>query len=593
MINKIAEKFGIEERCETKAEANPEKKILFDKLSHYRFPTTTKADYSSYAIKNLSRIHELKRKEKIYSTKNNLLYEDQMYLLKHYEKNLTRIDTNITYGLNFKNMEYDVILPYQSPVVLEDFEFCLEYLPSTNPKEKKISMVNSLPLILDSCQEKGFTLKNLSDLLTLLIKKFIPSSEALVKSVKTDHPEEYLKIITDNIDTAAEAENIETLIDDVERLPKETISEVCARARNFHTLKMQLKNPKLDSEELNTRANRAIILNLNGWVTDECWAKVVKWRDPLKRDGKDMQLSEYTDKIIEIERNPKYRPKTKMRGKSKPDYTALASIAHVDGYDEDDDDDDDQHEDDYDSEEGDDENESSEVSFVRTNNRGRGRGRARGRGRNGDQRRSSATSQRQSRPSRRDHPRRRSYSRTYTRTSSFPRKAFYRSPNGTYRNNSTNSSRGRSPSYASSNSSTGSLQKSEYLKRSSNAIISENNRKCLRCAGAHESQFCPRYPYYHQHICSWCFRKYNKALYHSEDNCYFKKEHGRSSNFIEHSPSTLARKYQKRQNNFGQRGSNRGNRSNRFKSPSNDFVKTQFNSGLRGNKSENGARGKK
>ena len=107
-------------------------------------------------------------------------------------------------------------------------------------------MVNSLPLIFKACEERGFTLKNLCDLLTLLIKKFIPSAEALVKSVKIEHPEEYLKIITDNIDTAAEAENIETLIDDFERLPKETINEVCARARSLHTHKMKLRNPRLD-----------------------------------------------------------------------------------------------------------------------------------------------------------------------------------------------------------------------------------------------------------------------------------------------------------------------------------------------------------
>ena len=168
-------------------------------------------------------------------------------------------------------------------------------------------MVNSLPLIFKACEERGFTLKNLCDLLTLLIKKFIPSAEALVKSVKIEHPEEYLKIITDNIDTAAEAENIETLIDDFERLPKETINKVCARARSLHTHKMKLRNPRLDSEELNIRASRAIMLNLNSLVTDECWSKVVKWRDPLEKDGNLMILSEYTDKIIEIEKESQYR----------------------------------------------------------------------------------------------------------------------------------------------------------------------------------------------------------------------------------------------------------------------------------------------
>ena len=51
-------------------------------------------------------LNELKRKEKIYCQKNNLLFEDQTYILRHYEKNLTRTDTNITLGLNFKTMEY-------------------------------------------------------------------------------------------------------------------------------------------------------------------------------------------------------------------------------------------------------------------------------------------------------------------------------------------------------------------------------------------------------------------------------------------------------------------------------------------------------
>ena len=49
------------------------------------------------------------------------------------------------------------------------------------------------------------------------------------------------------------------------------------------------------------------MLNLNSLVTDECWSKVVKWRDPLEKDGNLMILSEYTDKIIEIEKESQYR----------------------------------------------------------------------------------------------------------------------------------------------------------------------------------------------------------------------------------------------------------------------------------------------
>ena len=70
---------------------------------------------------------------------------------------------------------------------------------------------------------------------------------------------------------------------------------------------MKLRNPRLDSEELNIRASRAIMLNLNSLVTDECWSKVVKWRDPLEKDGNLMILSEYTDKIIEIKKESQYR----------------------------------------------------------------------------------------------------------------------------------------------------------------------------------------------------------------------------------------------------------------------------------------------
>ena len=444
-------------------------------------------------------------------------------------------------------------------------------------------MINSIPLILKSCEEKGFTLKNLSDLLTLLIKKFIPHSENLVKSVKTDHPEEYLRIITDSIDVEAEADHLETLIDLLERDPKETISEICARSKHLHVAKLKLRNPKIDSEELNTRANRAVMLNLNSWVTDACWAKIVEWRNPIEKDGKMMSLDQYTDKIIEIEKRPKYRPKTKLRNKSKPDYTALATIAQVGEDDGNDEEAMDQEEDpEYSDEEGEDD---LDVQFVRSNDKSRGRGRGRGRGRNGD-RRSQTTSRRQSRPTRREHPRRRSYSRTYTRTSSFPAKQFYRSPNGTYRNNSTNSSRGRSPSLASSNSSTRSQQKREYLQRSLYNLVSERTRKCLRCGGDHESQFCPRYPHFSKDICSWCFRKHQLALYHSEINCYQKKQANRSSNYIEQSPNTLHKKYVKRQSAVKRGGASFGRR---FKSPSNEFAKNQFTGGLRGN----GNRGKK
>ena len=100
-----------------------------------------------------------------------------------------------------------------------------------------------------------------------------------------------------------------------------------------------------------------------------------------------MILSEYTDKIIEIEKESKYRPKAKMRSKNKADYTALVSIAQV----EEDDEEDDQGGDHHYSDDDDDEEDSAEVQFVRSSNRGRGRGRgrgrARGRGWNGDRRR--------------------------------------------------------------------------------------------------------------------------------------------------------------------------------------------------------------
>ena len=66
LINKCAESLGIDARCEARVESNPEKKILFEKLAEYKFPTTTKADYSSYAIKTLSHLNELKQKEKVY-----------------------------------------------------------------------------------------------------------------------------------------------------------------------------------------------------------------------------------------------------------------------------------------------------------------------------------------------------------------------------------------------------------------------------------------------------------------------------------------------------------------------------------------------
>ena len=593
MLNKVAEKLGLEEKCEAEPETNIEKKILFEKLNKYQAPLRTKSEYSSYMIKQLNRLVDLANKEKIYCEKHNIPFHDRSYLLKHYEKNLTKVDTNITYGLDIITLEYSIVLPYQSEVKIEEFEECLEYVPSLTPNQKRISMISSIPAILDLAEKKGFTLDNLSNLLVQVIKKFIPSSEALVKSVTTRHPGEFLHIITNNMNVTKNLEEIDKLIDQITRTVNETIYEVVEKCRNLQIHRLRLTNPKLDREEMDRRANRAIIVHLQYWVTKPTWEKVLIWKTKNERTGLDLHLEQYLEKIVEFETREKYRPTTTLKSSSNMDYSTLASIANVEEEYEEYQDDAGSVDDGYYDEEDDQDQESADVNYIQNRSGyrgGRGRGRSNGRG---YQRSSSTPNQRSSRQSRprqrRDHPRQRSYSRTYTRTDSYPRKTIFRSPGGTFRNRSTNSSHGRSPSVASSNSSTSSSQRREYLSNSVKNFVTEDTNKCLRCYGRHLSSACPRFRQYCKSVCTYCFKKRNLSLYHPSDLCPFKAQVGRATNYVEPSPGTLQRRYERRISNTQ---TNRNTKNKRFKSPANDFVKTQFNSGLH-SKSLNNSRGKR
>ena len=591
MLNKLAEKAGLDEKCEAEPEVNLERKILFEKLNKYSQPLQTKSEHSSYTIKQLNRLVDLANKEKIYCTKHNIPYHDRSYILKHYEKNLCKVDTNITYGLDVVSLEYNIVLPYQSEVRLEEFEECLEYVPSLTPNQKRISMISSIPAILDLAEKKGFTLDNLSTLLTLVIKKFIPSSEALVKSVTSRHPGEFLNIITNNMNITKNLEEIDKLIDQITRTVNETIYEVVEKCRSLQIHRLRLVNPKLDREEMDRRANRAIIVHLQYWVTKPTWEKVLIWRKQIERTGLDLHLEQYLEKIIEFEAREKYRPTTTMKSSSNMDYPTLASIANVEEEYEDYQEEAGSVDDGY-GDEMDDQDQEQDVNYVQNRSGykgGRGRGRSNGRG---NQRSSSTPTQRSSRQSRpqqrRNHPRQRSYSRTYTRTNSYPRKSIFRSPGGTYRNRSTNSSHGRSPSLASSNSSTSSSQRREYLSNSLTSSITEDTNKCLRCYGRHLSSACPRFRQYSKSICDYCYKKRKLSLYHSSDLCPFKAQVGRATNYVEPSPGTLQRRYERRISTQNKNN----NKNRRYRSPANDFVKTQYNSGLH-SKALNSTRGKR
>ena len=54
MLNKLAEKAGLDEKCEAEPEVNLERKILFEKLNKYSQPLQTKSEHSSYTIKQLN-----------------------------------------------------------------------------------------------------------------------------------------------------------------------------------------------------------------------------------------------------------------------------------------------------------------------------------------------------------------------------------------------------------------------------------------------------------------------------------------------------------------------------------------------------------
>ena len=577
LLNKLSERIGLEERVETTREINPEKRELFEKLNKYKPPLMSKSEYCSYTIQQLSRLNALAEREKNFCQRHRLPYVDDSYMMKCYQNQLVKEDSNVTYGLDIATLQYTVILPYQKEIKLEDFEPFLEYVPSLAGKQTRISMSTSVPVILDLCQARGFTLKNLCELFTLLIKKYIPASEPLVNTLSSEHPESYLTLITNNINPQKDLEAIDKLIDQVSRAPTETISEVVEKAKSLYIHRMRLNNPKLTREELEIKANRSVIVYLSGWVTPQCWEKVTKWKNEREKAGSILFLSQYLDQIILHEKREKFRPTVSLKSNTNLDHSTLASVAQV------------QHQpqteeySDYaagedDAETGEEEDDDMDVNFVRKTPGFSRRGRGQGRSGNSTQRSSSTPSQRQSRSKqRRQHPRRRSYSRKYIRTSSYPPKRFYRSPGGTFRNSSTNTSHGRSPSVASTNTSTTSSQRREYLAKSSYNIVAESQKRCLRCDGLHLSSACPRFETFCKTICPFCVKKRGKSLYHLLELCPFRGQIGRSTSYVEPSPRTLERRYTKKLNR-----SNSFNRpkSDRFKSPSNDFVKTQYNSSL-------------
>ena len=584
LLNKLAERQGLDERVEITREINPEKRELFEKLNKYKAPLMSQSEYCSYMIQQLSRLSALSDRQKNFCQRNGLPYTDDSYMMKHFQTHLIRKDTDITHGLDLATLQYTVVLPYQDDIKLEDFETCLEYVPALTGKQTRISMTTSIPAIFDLCQARGFTLKNLCELLKLLIRKYIPSQEPLVNTLKSEHPEKYLTLIANNLNPQKDLEAIDKLIDQVSRAPTETISEVVEKAKSLYIHRQKLTNPKLSQEELELKANRSVIVYLSSWVTPQCWEKVTKWKNEREKAGSVLFLSQYLDQIILHERRDKFRPTTSLKSNTNLDHSTLASIAHVQQ----------QHveqpqaEDYSDYATGDDDGEAEEeeddtdVNFVRRTSgfprRGRGQRRSGKTSGYSSQRSASTPNQRQSRTTqRRQHPRRRSYSRKYVRTSSYPPKRFYRSPGGTFRNNSTNTSHGRSPSVASTNTSTTSSTRREYLAKSSYNIVAEHDKRCLRCDGQHISRACPRFDTFCKTICAFCNKKRGKALYHPQELCPYRGQIGRSTSYVEPSPRTLEKRYHKRLNR-----SNSFNRpkNDRFKSPSNDFVKTQYNSSL-------------
>ena len=579
LLNKLSEKAGLDERVETTREINPEKRELFDKLNRYKAPLMSKSEYSSYMIQQLNRLSAMSNRQRDFCQRNRLPYTDNSYMMKHYQSSLIKTDTNVTYGLDLVSLQWTVILPFQGEIKLEDFEQCLEYIPSLTGKQTRISMTSSVPAILDLCQARGFTLKNLCELLALLIKKYIPASEPLVNTISSEHPEDYVTLITNNINPQKDLEAIDKLIDQVSRAPSETISEVVEKSKSLYIHRMRLNNSKLSREELEIKAERSVIVYLSGWVTPQCWEKVSKWKNDRERAGAILYLSQYLDQIILNERREKFRPTSALKSNTNLDHSTLASVAQVQQQESDD-------HSDYatdENEDADEEDDDMDVNFVRKapgfpRNRGRGRGRSGNASGNSSRRSASTPNPRQSRNrQRQQHPRRRSYSRKYQRTSSYPPKRFYRSPGGTFRNTSTNTSHGRSPSVASTNTSTTSSQRREYLSKSSYNIVAENHKRCLRCDGNHLSRACPRFSSYCKNICPFCVKKRGKSLYHAQELCPFRGQIGRSTNYVEPSPHTLEKRYHKKLNRAS--SFNRP-KSDRFKSPVNDFVKTQYNSSL-------------
>ena len=567
LINKIAEQTGITERTRVPRSQHETKRILIERIERFRPPLFTKTDYESYAMRQLQVKAELLAKKKIYCLQNNLPFNDaESFTLKSLEKNLTKKDCQTTLGVNLHTYNYDIVLPYQQDVKLEDFTGCLEYMPSSNEKSKKISIPSSLPLILDLAEERGFTLKNMTTLLKQIIQEHLPHQYPSAKIIKSDHPSHFFKILINSINITTEIEGVRELVKGVVRHPKENISEVLERAKALHLQLIKLMNPDNSKSELDTKTDRCAILSLQSFVTPATWSKVEKWRDKETESGNELRLIDFVNKITLLERDTKYRPSTNLRSSGNIDYSSFAAVSKVN-----------EAEDSQTDEDHPDDGSHTDPSVSQVF------------GRNSRER----SSRPRDRQPARKNARYRNYSRQYTRTSSYPYKTVFRSPNGTFRNRSTNSSHGRSRSSYSSNTSASSLspasrsnsqgrdrfrkKPNRYTKTRRSFQVTEDPDRCLRCGDrGHAARDCFRFRDFTRDACPYCLRKYQKLLYHQEQMCYYKKRDGRNSNFAEPSPATLKRRFDRNNTQNPRNNTNRPRRQ--FTSPTSTSTgHTQYN----------------
>ena len=266
VINQLVANSNLENVKEINVSSNHRiKEFLYEKLQNYKPPRFDSKAYSQYQQQVLSELRQRHYQKKDHFKKLNMEFHDSFIEdVKGFKLALLKQE-DTTFAYNWlTNSYFSEPIEYTSTVELTPFMSDIRYYSDS----MNLNLAATLSVLLDRCQQKGFSVKQLKLLFHKLIIKFIPELSANADSaLEKEHVYPMFKLLVEHIDIPKEKMKIKEARARISRSPGQDIQQICDRLAHILYQQVHLNNPSLKEEEIVSSAETLIIAELKHFIT--------------------------------------------------------------------------------------------------------------------------------------------------------------------------------------------------------------------------------------------------------------------------------------------------------------------------------------